>query len=202
MAKRQGYSCTCLFFDYGQKQSSEGWSAERIAAAAGASLTRVKIGLPWKGSSLLDRRMAIPVGRSLRAIEKGIPSTYVPGRNIIFLSMAVSCAEAIGAGAIFIGAHIQDASGYPDCRAAFLGAFERVMRTGTKAGLEKRLRLVAPLIRKNKSQIIKTGVSLGVPLGLTRSCYRSGRRPCGRCDACILRAKGFKEAKLKDPAYA
>ena len=202
VARRQGYACRCLFFDYGQKQSAERRSAERIARAAGASLTKVRIPLPWKGSSLLDRRMAVPVGRSMRAIQKGVPSTYVPGRNIIFLSMAVSYAEATGAEAIFIGAHVQDASGYPDCRSAFLRAFDTAIRTGTKAGLAEKLRLRAPLIRKDKSQIIRMGASLGVPLGLTRSCYRAGRRPCGRCDACVLRAKGFREAGLEDPAYA
>ena len=127
----------------------------------------------------------------------GIPSTYVPGRNIIFLSFALSYAEAIGAEAIFIGAHAQDYSGYPDCRPEFYRAFSRVIATGTKAGVEKRkIRVLTPLIHKSKAGIIKLGARLKVPFNVTWSCYRGGKTPCGACDSCYYRAKGFREAGI------
>jgi len=130
-----------------------------------------------------------------------IPSTYVPSRNIIFLSFALSYAEAKGAGAVYIGAHTQDYSGYPDCRPEFFSAFNKIISCGTKAGIEKRkIRIETPLIRKNKAQIIRIGSALGVPFELTWSCYWGGRRPCGRCDSCYYRMKGFKEAGIQDPA--
>ncbi len=201
-ASRRGYTCYCLAFDYGQRHSVEMAYARKIARSAGAGFMAVKLRLPWKGSSLVDRSIAVPVGRSMRQIKKAIPSTYVPARNTIFLSMAASYAEAIGAEAIFIGAHVDDSSGYPDCRADYLEAFDKVVRLGTKRGLEKRLRLQFPLVGKNKSRIIRLGASLGVPLRFTWSCYKGGRTPCGRCDSCILRAKGFREAGLEDPFYA
>jgi len=158
-----------------------------------------KISMSWGGSSLLDKNSALPSGRKPGEIKsKGIPSTYVPARNTIFLSIAASYAEAIRADAIFIGAHFEDSSGYPDCRKAYLEAFNRVIKIGTKRGLEKRLELKFPLINKAKKDIIMLGHSLGVPFQYTWSCYRGARRPCGKCDSCVLRAKGFKEAKLKD----
>jgi len=126
----------------------------------------------------------------------------VPARNTIFLGIAASYAEVLGADAIFIGAHVDDASGYPDCRRAYLKAFDAVLRTGTKRGLEKRLSLKFPLIGKNKSGIIRLGAALGVPFEHTWSCYQGGVVPCGGCDSCILRAKGFREAGLKDPLNA
>ena len=132
-----------------------------------------------------------------------IPDTYVPARNIIFLSFALSYAEAIGAGDIIIGAHSQDYSGYPDCRPEFYRSFSGVISTGTKTGVEgKALKVQTPLIRMNKAQIIRLGARLGVPFGSTWSCYSGGKIPCGVCDSCRFRAKGFKEAGIKDPALS
>jgi 7-cyano-7-deazaguanine synthase len=199
IAKKEGYDCLCLFFDYGQRHKVEEEYAARLARRAGAELLTVKLELPWKGSSLLDGTIGLPSGRSIDDIGKGIPSTYVPGRNTIFLSMAVSYAEASGAEAVFIGAHSGDSSGYPDCRRGYLEAFDRVIKAGTKAGLEGSLALRFPLIDMDKGRIIKLGASLGVPFGLTWSCYEGGERPCERCDSCILRAKGFAAASMKDP---
>ena len=199
-AKKKLYDCHCLAFDYGQRHTKELRSAKRLAARVGTALTIVKLRLPWKGSSLVDRREKLPSGRSLASIRSGIPSTYVPGRNTIFISIAASFAEAIRARAIFIGAHIEDSSGYPDCRPAYLAAFNAVIKKGTKLGIEKKLGLEFPLVKMTKSRIIRLGASLGVPFGYTWSCYRGARRPCGTCDSCILRAKGFREARIEDPA--
>jgi len=126
-----------------------------------------------------------------------VPSTYVPARNIIFLSFALSFAETIKASAIFIGAHAQDYSGYPDCRPEFFKAFEKTAKTGTASG--DKIKIIAPLLHKNKSQIIRLGQRLGVPFELTWSCYRGKKYPCGKCDSCYYRAKGFKEAGFLDP---
>ena len=190
LAKREGFAPYCLAFDYGQRHLREIESAKKIARGAGAKFLACKINLPWKGSSLIEPGRKIP-GRS-----RGIPSTYVPARNIIFLSFALSCAEAIRAKAIFIGANAVDFSGYPDCRPGFYRAF----RNAAKAGIEnKNIRIFTPLIEKTKSEIIKLGESLGVPYELSWSCYRGGRKPCGACDSCRLRAKGFREAGAQDP---
>lgn len=200
-AKNKGFKCFCLIFDYGQRHRREIESAKRIAQAAKCNWQVVKISLAWKGSALLDRKMKIPGIRvsGYPGIRK-IPVTYVPGRNIIFLSFALSYAEAIKAQAIFIGAHIQDYSGYPDCRPQFYQAFRKVIAKGTKAGIEKRgIEIKAPLLYKTKAQIVKLGSCLGVPFEFTWSCYAGGRRPCGKCDSCYFRARGFKEAGLKDP---
>jgi len=195
-----GYKCFALTFDYGQKNSAELKRARTIARKARVPIEIVKLRFPWKGSSLTDRALSIPVKRKVKDIISGVPSTYVPARNSIFLSVAVSYAESIGAEAVFIGAHSDDAGGYPDCRAGFLKVFAKAIKLGTRAGVEGRMDLKFPLIRKNKSGIIKKGISLGAPLELTRSCYKSGNRPCGECDSCVLRAKGFREAGIKDPA--
>lgn len=201
-AKDKGYDCRCLAFDYGQRHATELACAAKIARRAGAGLKLVTLRLPWKGSSLVDAAAPIPVGRPIARIRKGVPSTYVPARNTIFLSIAASYAEVTGADVIFIGAHVDDASGYPDCREAYLKAFDRVLRTGTKRGAEKKLSLKFPLIGKDKSGIIRLGALLGVPFEDTWSCYMGGVVPCGRCDSCILRAKGFREAGLEDPVNA
>jgi 7-cyano-7-deazaguanine synthase len=135
--------------------------------------------------------------------KDSIPSTYVPARNIIFLSFALSFAEGTGAEAIFIGAHSQDYSGYPDCRPEFYRAFKKVISTGTKSGVEKRgIKIHAPLIGKTKSRIIRAAKKLGVPFALTWSCYQGGRVPCAECDSCYYRAKGFGEAGIRDPLLA
>ncbi len=198
LAKKKGYKCFCLIFDYGQRHRREIKSARRIAQSANCKSQIVKINLPWKGSALLDKKVKLPITDYRLPII--IPSTYVPGRNIIFLSFALSYAEAINATAIFIGAHTQDYSGYPDCRPEFHRAFNTVISVGTKAGVEKKKIVVkAPLINKNKAQIIRLGRKLGVPFKLTWSCYRGGSRPCGVCDSCHFRAKGFKEIGIEDP---
>lgn len=193
IAEREGYNVMCLIFDYGQRHRKEISAAKRIA---GDSYKIIRFKLPWGGSSLLDRRMKVPKGRPLGKIQQGIPSTYVPARNTVFLAFAISCAEAIGAEKIFIGANAIDYSGYPDCRPGYFKSYERLISLGTKAG---KIKIEAPLLKKTKSEIIRIGTSLGVPYELTWSCYMGGKRPCGRCDSCILRAKGFREAGIPDP---
>jgi len=198
-ARDRGYQCHCLAFDYGQRHAGELRRAKAVAGAAGCLYRRLKISLPWQGSALLDRSARLPKGR-VRTLKE-IPSTYVPSRNIIFLSFAASFAEAIGARAIFIGANAVDYSGYPDCRPEFYRAYQKALDRGTKTGSEnRRIRIYTPLIGKTKAQIIRLGKRLGVPYELTWSCYQGARRPCGRCDSCLLRAKGFQEAGMADPA--
>jgi 7-cyano-7-deazaguanine synthase len=175
-AREGGWTPHCLIFDYGQRHRREINSAKKIAQRAGCKYSVCKIAFPWKGSSLIDRRKKIP-GRS-----KGIPSTYVPARNIIFL-------------AVFIGANTRDYSGYPDCRPKFYRAFRSVARTGVKF---KGVRILTPLIHMSKAQIIRFGKKLGAPYELSWSCYQGGRRPCGKCDSCRFRAKGFREAGEED----
>ena len=192
LAKAQGYKCQALIFDYGQRHKQEVGCAVKIAQASGCAHRILKISFPWKGSALLDKKIKIP-----KKITQGIPVTYVPGRNIIFLSFALSLAEVIKAQAIFIGAHAQDYSGYPDCRVEFFKAFIKMSKVGLAA--KHKIQILAPLLNKNKSQIISLGRALGVPFNLTWSCYRAGNQPCGKCDSCYYRAKGFKEAGLIDP---
>ena len=202
LAQKKGYRCFCLIFDYGQRHRKEIESARRIARAANCNSQVLKIKLPWKGSALLDRKISVSERSSAPALQcsSSIPNTYVPARNIIFLSFALSYAEVIRAQAIFIGAHSQDYSGYPDCQPEFYQAFKRVIERGTKAGVEKiKIKIVTPLIHKTKAEIIRLGQRLGVPFALTWSCYQGGSVPCARCDSCLFRRKGFKEAGLKDP---
>lgn len=199
-AKKNGYKPYCLIFDYGQRHKRELESAKAVAKSAGCAYTILKISLPWKGSVLLDKKQKLSKDRNLFKTSKEIPPTYVPARNIIFLSFALSCAETLGADSIFIGANAIDFSGYPDCRPEFYRAFSKVISTGTKAGIEnKRIKIEIPLIRKSKAEIITLGSCLGVPFESTWSCYYGGKRPCGKCDSCYFRAKGFKEAKIADP---
>ena len=201
IARSQKYQCHCLIIDYGQRHRREIKAAQKIAAAAQCSYHIVRLRFPWGGSALTDRRIDLPMGRSLRTIGQGIPSTYVPARNTIFLSCALGYAEAIGAEWIFIGANAVDFSGYPDCRPNYYKAMQRVVRLGTKKGVEgKPVQIRTPLIRKTKAQIIRMGMRLKVPYRLTWSCYQGGTRPCGACDSCLLRAKGFQEAGFPDPA--
>ncbi len=200
LAKKSGFNVHCLIFDYGQRHKRELESAKAIAKSAGGRYTVLKISLPWKGSVLLDKRKSLPKDRDLFKISKEIPPTYVPARNTIFLSFALSYAEALGAEKIFIGANAIDFSGYPDCRPEFYQAFSKLISVGTKAGVEKkRIKIETPLIRKTKAEIIKLGSRLGVPFELTWSCYYGGKRPCLRCDACRLREVGFKKVGLLDP---
>ena len=199
-AKKRGYECYPLIFDYRQRHRREIESAKRISRKAGLRYKILKIALPWKGSSLLEEDVKLPKARRDREMRKGIPSSYVPARNTIFLSYALSFAEAIGAEKIFIGVNAVDFSGYPDCRSPYLKAFGKVIKEGTKAGAEGRgISVEAPLLFKTKAEIIKKGARLGVPYGDTWSCYEGKRAPCGACDSCIIRARGFKEAGIEDP---
>ena len=198
-AKHKGFKPYCLIFEYGQRHRKEINLAKKLAESIKAPYECVKIAMPWQGSSLLDSSMKIP--EKLSTSENDIPSTYVPARNIIFLSFAASYAEAVGAEAIFIGANAIDYSGYPDCRPDFFNAYKEVMKKGLKTGVKgKNLKIYTPLLRKTKAGIIRMGMKLKVPYELTWSCYKGGRKPCGVCDSCVLRAKGFKEARVSDPA--
>jgi len=202
IARSQGYELYALSIRYGQVHAREIEAARRVAAALGtARHLELDVPLSKIGGSALVGDGAIPKDRALD--ESGIPSTYVPARNTVFLSLAMAWAEVVGAEAIVIGVNALDYSGYPDCRPEYLRAFERVAALATRAGVEGgRLRILAPLIDMSKADIIRRGLSLGVDYGLTLSCYDPSRdgRPCGRCDSCRLRAKGFAEAGASDPA--
>lgn len=191
-ARRKGYKCFCLIFDYGQRHKKEIKSAVKIAKLLKCKYKIVKIKLPWSRSALTIKKIKVPVGRSIKKMSKEIPVTYVAARNTIFLSFAISYAESIKASSIFIGANALDYSGYPDCRPDFLKAFQKVARVGTKSG--KNMKIIAPLIKKSKKDIVKLGRKLNVPFNLTWSCYKGGKNPCGICDSCLLRKKGFENA--------
>ena len=200
LAKKK-YKPYCLIFDYGQRHDKEVDIARSIARHAKCAYKIVKIALPWQGSSLLDKAKNLPRRRKVN--PKEIPSTYVPGRNIIFLSFAVSFAEAIGAKAIYIGANAIDYSGYPDCRPKFFDAYRKAIKLGTKVGVQKaNIKILTPLIHKTKAQIIRQGMKLKVPYQKSWSCYQGGKKPCGQCDSCLLRQKGFERAGFLDPALS
>ena len=192
LAKKKGYKCFSLIFDYGQRHKREIESARKVSKASGSRHTLLKIKFPWEGSALLNKHLKVPSKRT-----KGIPNTYVPARNTIFLSYALSFAEAVGATAIFIGAHSQDYSGYPDCRREYFDAFIRMKNLGTKLG--RTINIITPLVNKTKRDIIRLGNRLKVPYHLTWSCYNGFKRPCGKCDSCYYRIQGFKEVGIKDP---
>lgn len=199
MAKAEGYSCYSMSFDYGQRHRAELFAAERVAAQLGMVEHKV-IGLDLNGiggSALTDNSIAVP-----EAPSEGIPVTYVPARNTLFLSLALGWAEVLGAQDIFIGVNAVDYSGYPDCRPAFIEAFERMANLATREGVEGRgFRIRAPLQEMSKAQIVAAGVALGVDYGLTVSCYQADDhgRACGKCDSCRFRAEGFKAAGVVDP---
>jgi 7-cyano-7-deazaguanine synthase len=205
LAKRLGFRLYALTIQYGQRHQAELKAARRLAR-----YYRVKkhliLNIPLAaigGSALTNRRMMVPKGRSPKAIARNIPSTYVPARNTIFLSLALAWSEVLGARHLFIGVNARDYSGYPDCRPAYLKTFEKMAKMATKKGVEGKwaIRVHTPLIRMTKAQIIRKGMKIGVPYRFTHSCYDPmGSRPCGHCDSCLLRAKGFKEAGFKDPA--
>ena len=196
----RGWRPRAQIFDYGQRHGREIASAKALCKKTGVAYDVIPVKLPWRGSSLLDKASALPSAKNAGEIGSKIPSTYVPGRNTLFLSYGLSCAEAIGAEAVMIGANALDYSGYPDCRPDFISAMSKVFKLGTKAGRKgNSIKIVAPLLRFSKSQIIKLGIRLGVPYQMTWSCYRGGKKPCGTCDSCLLRAKGFKEAGKLDP---
>jgi 7-cyano-7-deazaguanine synthase len=202
-ARREGYACYALSFDYGQRHKIELAAAARVAACLGAEQHIVaQIALDAFGGSALTADIAVPKARSLDEMSRGIPVTYVPARNTIFLSFALAWAEVLESSDIFIGVNALDYSGYPDCRPEFIEAFERMAHLATKAGVEGRTRVKihTPLIRLTKAQIVALARELGVPFGLTFSCYDPAPDgcPCGACDACLLRRKGFEEAGIED----
>jgi 7-cyano-7-deazaguanine synthase len=203
-ARREGYCCYALSFDYGQRHRVELEAAARVAQALGAARhMTARIGLDAFGGSALTDAIAVPKGRSASEMGHGIPVTYVPARNTIFLSFALAWAEVLEASDIFIGVNAIDYSGYPDCRPEYIEAFERMANLATRAGVEgrTRVRIHTPLIRLSKAEIVKLGASLGLDFSLTHSCYDPGEggRPCGACDSCLLRRKGFAEAGIEDP---
>lgn len=200
VARRDGFDCYALSFDYGQRHRVELEAAAAVARALGAAEHRVvPIDLRMFGGSALTSDVAVPKA----GLTGGIPITYVPARNTIFLSFALAWAEVLGASDIFIGVNAIDYSGYPDCRPEFTAAFERMANLATKAGVEGRTRLKihTPLMHLSKCAIIKLGAGLGVDFGLTHSCYDPdpSRRACGLCDSCRLRRQGFLEAGIEDP---
>jgi 7-cyano-7-deazaguanine synthase len=204
VALAEDYECFALSFDYGQRHARELESAAKVASALGARrhLT-LRLDLRAIGGSALTDEIAVPKGRSDEAIGTGIPITYVPARNTIFLAHALAWAEVLGAEDIFIGVNSLDYSGYPDCRPEFVEAFERLANLATQAGVEgrSRFRVHTPLIVLTKAQIVARADELGVDLSLTWSCYapEADGRACGLCDSCLLRKKGFAEARLVDP---
>jgi 7-cyano-7-deazaguanine synthase len=205
VARSDGWDCSALSFDYGQRHDVEIEAARRVAAAFGVQRHVVaRIDLRAFGGSALTADVEVPKGRSAGDMEHGIPITYVPARNTIFLSFALAFAETLDASDIFIGVNALDYSGYPDCRPEYIAAFEAMANLATRAGVEGRTRTVvhAPLMQLSKAGIIALGTSLGVDYGLTHSCYDPdpAGRPCGGCDSCLLRAKGFAEAGRVDPA--
>jgi 7-cyano-7-deazaguanine synthase len=201
LAKREGFAIYALSFDYGQRHRSELIAAARVAAHVGAADHRtVRLDLrAIGGSALTDDAVAVPKD-ALGA--QGIPVTYVPARNTIFLALALGYAETVGASDLFYGANALDYSGYPDCRPAFVAAFERLANVATKAAIEGRpFTMHAPLMAMNKAEIIRRGIELGVDFALTQSCYDPSTtgRACGHCDSCLLRKRGFEEAGVADP---
>ena len=203
IARDKNYDLYALSFRYGQKNRLEVPAAEKIARALDVKEHLVlNIDLAAIGGSALTADIPVPRDRTVGEIAGGIPVTYVPARNIVFLSYALSWAESLGASDIFIGVNSVDYSGYPDCRPEFIEAFQRMANMGTKAGAEGRpFTIHTPLIRMTKSQIIQKGVVLGVDYGLTQSCYDPSPRgtACGVCDSCVLRKKGFHQAGITDP---
>ncbi|MCX6651052.1 MAG: 7-cyano-7-deazaguanine synthase QueC [Methanomassiliicoccales archaeon] len=199
-ALREGYEVTALTINYGQRHIRELEAAKAVAAHYGVKHVVMNFPLTDFKSALTDMSIPVPDRHRAQDIGYDIPDTYVPARNIIFLSVAAGLAESIGASKVFIGANAIDYSGYPDCRPEFFQAFERMIEVGTKAGtLGHPVRVEHPILRKTKAEIVQMGKEMGVPFQLTWSCYRGGKKACGRCDSCLLRLKGFKEAGMKDP---
>jgi 7-cyano-7-deazaguanine synthase len=203
VARSEGYAPIALSIEYGQRHFREISAARSLTKALRIPHYFAALSMPWKGSALLDVQIKLPEGRDEKTMSEEIPVTYVPGRNSVFLSMAMSCAETEKAEAIFIGANVLDYSGYPDCRPEYLQGFGDAMIRGTKAGLGGwKIEIKAPLIKLTKKEIVLLGQKLGVPFETTWSCYAGDDKPCGACDSCILRAKGFLEAGIPDPLLA
>jgi len=202
IARAQGFEPVCLSIDYGQRHAIELERAKQIAQSAGAPLRVVSLDLRAIGGSALTDEIPVPKAPGAAEIAGGIPATYVPARNTIFLSLALGLAEVVGARDIFIGVNAIDYSGYPDCRPEFIRAFESLARLATRAGVEgARFSIHAPLSGMNKAQIIREGLRLGVDYSLTHSCYDPAPdgRACGQCDSCHFRRRGFAEAGVPDP---
>jgi 7-cyano-7-deazaguanine synthase len=205
VASSQGYDVHALSFRYGQRHTAELEAARRVAAHLGIRQhTVLAIDLRAFGGSALTGELAVPKDTPLDQIGRRIPSTYVPARNTIFLSFALGWAEVLGASDIFLGANAMDYSGYPDCRPEYIKAFEQMARLATRAGVEQgqQLKIHTPLIELSKREIVERGLALGVDYSITLTCYDpdSEGRACGRCEACLLRLKGFREAGIEDPA--
>jgi 7-cyano-7-deazaguanine synthase len=204
IARAEGYEIYGLSFQYGQRHAAELQAAERVVKAIGARRHLVlSIDLAMIGGSALTDNMEVPKGRSEGEIQKGIPPTYVPARNTIFLSYALAWAEVLGISDIFIGVNAVDYSGYPDCRPEYIEAFEQMANLATKAAVEGKitLRIRTPLIHMTKAEIIQKGIELGIDYSMTHSCYDPSEKgeACGQCDSCLLRKKGFREAGVPDP---
>lgn len=204
IARAQGYSCHALSFRYGQRHAAELASAQAVARHLGVAEHRIiEIDLRAFGGSALTADLPVPKDRDETARAGGIPVTYVPARNTIFLAYALGAAEVLGATDIFLGVNAVDYSGYPDCRPEFVEAFERLANVATKAGVEgRRMTIHAPLLALTKRDIIARGLELGVDFGMTLSCYDPAPEglACGRCDACLLRLEGFRQLGRPDPA--
>ncbi len=198
IAIRDDGPVTAVTVDYGQRHRIELERAAQVAAVCGVEQVVVDLDLSWDGSALTDDSIAVPDAGSA-----AIPATYVPARNLIFCSLACGIAETRGCDAIYLGVNALDYSGYPDCRPEFIEAFGRAAALGLKRGVEGHpLEVRTPLIERTKAEIVRLAAEVGAPVHLTWSCYRGGRQPCGSCDACTLRAKGFSEAGVADPALA
>jgi 7-cyano-7-deazaguanine synthase len=205
IARQEYRTVNCLTVLYGQRHLREVRSARRMAAHFGVihhAVLRLPLG-PVLRSALTDPRRRLPLGHRRRPSTR-IPPTYVPARNTILLAVALGFAESVGASAIYIGANAIDYSGYPDCRPEYFRAFTKLAKLATRAGVEEgwKVRIEVPLLRMSKADIVRLGERLRVPWALTWSCYRGGRSACGRCDACVLRARGFEEAGVRDPLIA
>ena len=201
-ALKRGYECISLNITYGQKHKKEIECAKKICKKLKVKMIEVNLNLPWlkDATSLVGKKLVIP-NESLDTIKNlgRLPNTYVPARNLIFASIAASLADSIGANAIIIGANSVDYSGYPDCRPRFYTPLERTIHEGTRAALGgQNIEILTPLLKLSKAQIAQLAYALGVPVGETWSCYRGGKTPCGKCDACRLREQGFKQAHLED----
>jgi 7-cyano-7-deazaguanine synthase len=207
VAKAEGFEPYALSFRYGQRHSVELEAARRVVAAQGVARHVIAdINLRMFGGSALTDDIAVPHHDSADQLGGGIPVTYVPARNTVFLSFALAWAETLGSSDIFIGVNALDYSGYPDCRPEYIAAYERMANLATRAGVEgtQRLQIHTPLVDLTKAQIIGRGLALGVDYSLTHSCYDPDRagRPCGTCDSCLLRGRGFEQLGLPDPALA
>lgn len=206
IAKSEGFSCHALSFRYGQRHTVELDRAEELARTLGATEHKIAdIDLRLFGGSALTADIEVPKDRTVDDMSGGIPITYVPARNTIFLSFALAWAEVLEATDIFIGVNALDYSGYPDCRPEFIEAYEKMANLATRVGVDgiTKININTPLLKLTKAQIIKRGLELGVDYGMTVSCYDpiSDGKPCGQCDACLLRKKGFAELGETDPAY-